>query len=122
LSGNSFTAVSSKNLTDPLSPDDSMDFTTDSIDQNLVIDNTSVTCDLGFSFIGSPLTVSDLSSATTGSNVVSMSAIDTTTNSYCSWTSDYTVTIPSELKPTFGNSTYTYTGPTVTNTMVYGRP
>ena len=120
LSGNSFTAVSDKNTLEV--EDLSMDFTTDSLDQNLVIDNTSVTCDLGFSFIGSPLTVSDLSSATTGDNVVSMSAIDTTTNSYCSWTSDYTVTIPSELKPTFGNSTYTYTGPTVTNTMVYGRP
>jgi hypothetical protein len=120
LSGNTFTALSDRNTLEV--EDFSMDFTTDSIDQNLVIDNTSVTCDADFSFSGSPLTVSDLSSATTGSNVVSMFAIDTLTNSYCSWTSDYTVTIPSELKPTFGNSTYTYTGPTVTNTMVYGRP
>ena len=118
LNDNIFTAVSNRN---PGGPDDSMDFTTDGIDQNLVISNTSVTCDGGFSFIGSSLIVSDLSSATTGSTVVSMSPDFTTTNSYCSWTSDYMVTIPSGLKPTFGNSTYTYTGPTITNTMVYGR-
>ena len=118
LDVNTFTAGSDKNTLEV--EDTTMDFTT--LDQNLVIDNTSVTCDADFSFSGSPLTVSDLSSATTGSNVVSMSAIDTTTNSYCSWTSDYSVTIPSELKPMFGNSTYTYIGPTVTNTMVYGRP
>jgi hypothetical protein len=118
LDGNSFTAASDKNT---LSVDDtSMDFTTAS--QNLVIDNTQEVCDGGFSFIGSPLTVSDLESATTGENVVSLDRLSTTTNSYCSWISDYTVTIPSGLRPTFGNSTYTYVGPTITNTMVYSRP
>jgi hypothetical protein len=118
LDGNTFTAASDKNT---LSVDDtSMDFNTAS--QNLVIDNTQETCDAGFSFIGSPLTVSDLDSATTGANVVSLDQVLTETNSYCSWISDYRVTIPSGLKPTFGNSTYTYVGPTITNTMVYSRP
>jgi hypothetical protein len=122
LDVNTFTAVSDKNTSSVA--DTSMDFTTDDgLDQNLVIDNTPVTCaDAGFSFINNPFVVTTSASATTGTNVVSMPAMSTLTNSYCSWTSSYTVTIPSELKPTFGNSTYTYTGPTVTNTMVYGRP
>jgi hypothetical protein len=122
LSGNTFTAVSDKNTLN--TPDDSMDFTTnDGLDQNLVIDNTPATCaDAGFSFDNNPFRVTTSQIALDGTNVVSMLAIDTLTNSYCSWTSDYTVTIPSEKKPIFGNSTYTYTGPTVTNTMVYGRP
>jgi len=122
LDVNTFTAVSDKNTLSVA--DTSMDFTTnDGLDQNLVIDNTPVTCaDAGFSFINNPFVVTTSASATTGTNVVSMPAMSTLTNSYCSWTSSYTVTIPSELKPTFGNSTYTYTGPTVTNTMVYGRP
>ena len=122
-SSNTFTAVSSKNTSTPAAVDTSMDFTTDGGDifQNLVIDNTAVDCDMGFSFIGSPLIISDAASASTGANVVSMSEMSTTTNSYCSWTSSYTVTIPSGLKPTYGNSTYVYTGPTITNTMVYGR-
>ena len=122
LDVNTFTAVSDKNTSSVA--DTSMDFKTDDgLDQNLVIDNTPVTCaDAGFSFINNPFVVTTSASATTGTNVVSMPAMSTLTNSYCSWTSSYTVTIPSELKPTFGNSTYTYTGPTVTNTMVYGRP
>jgi hypothetical protein len=120
LNVNTFTAVSDKNA-GGATPDDSMDFTTES--QNLVIDNTPVTCaDAGFSFSNNPFVVTTSASATTGTNVVSMTALDTLTNSYCSWTSDYTVTIPSELKPIFGDSTYTYTGPTVTNTMMFGRP
>jgi hypothetical protein len=119
LNVNTFTAVSDKNTSSV--SDTSMDFTTES--QNLVIDNTPVTCaDAGFSFSNNPFVVTTSASATTGTNVVSMTAGDTLTNSYCSWTSDYTVTIPSELKPTFGDSTYSYTGPTVTNTMIYGRP
>jgi hypothetical protein len=123
-SGNTFTALSSKNTSSPAAVDTSMDFTTDGGDifQNLVIDNTAVSCDAGFSFIGSPLIISDAASASTGANVVSMSEASTQTNSYCSWTSSYTVTIPSGLKPTYGNSTYVYTGPTITNTMVYSRP
>jgi hypothetical protein len=121
-SSNTFTALSSKNTSSPAAADTSMDFATDDdISQNLVIDNTAVSCDIGFSFIGSPLIISDAASASTGANVVSMSEESTQTNSYCSWTSSYTVTIPSGLKPTYGNSTYVYTGPTITNTMVYSR-
>jgi len=122
-SSNTFTAVSSKNTSTPAAVDTSMDFTTDDgMLQNLVIDNTQVFCDVGFDFIIPPFTITDAASASTGANVVSMNPMLTTTNSYCSWTSSYRVTIPSGLKPTYGNSTYTYTGPTITNTMVYGRP
>ena len=124
LSGNSFTAVSSKNLTDPLSSDDSMDFDTNlGDDQNLVITNTADDCsDAGFVFSLNPFVVSTFESATTSTPVVSMDDAFTTTDSFCSWTSDYRVILPTGMKPIFGNSTYTYTGPTITNTMVYGRP
>jgi hypothetical protein len=123
LDVNTFTAVSDKNA-GGATPDDTMDFATDDdVAQNLVIDNTPATCDdTLFSFINNPFVVTTSASATTGTNVVSLDAMSTTTNSYCSWTSDYTVTIPSGLMPMFGSSTYTYTGPTITNTMVYGRP
>ena len=120
LDVNTFTALSDKNTLPTF--DDSMDFATDDdAAQNLVISNNEVTCDEDFTFENEPFRVIGADTLT-GTNVVSMSATNTTTTSYCSWTSDYTVTIPSELKPTFGNSTYTYTGPTITNTMVYGRP
>jgi hypothetical protein len=122
LSGNSFTAVSSKNANEET--DTSMDFTTnDGVDQNLVITNTANDCsDLGFEFNNNPLRVTTSLSATNGAAVVSMVASDTTSNSFCAWTSDYTVKLPVGMKPTFGNSTYLYTGPTIINTMVYGRP
>ena len=124
LDVNTFTAVSDRNTGPSQVGDTTMDFATDAgIDQNLVIDNTPAACDdTVFSFINNPFRVTDSASAITGTNVVSLSAMSTTTNSYCSWTSDYAVTIPSGLMPMFGNSTYTYTGPTITNTMVYGRP
>ncbi len=121
LSGNTFTAISDKNTGED---DPTMDFTTDDgVDQNLVINNTPTDCaDIGFGFNNNPFYVTTLESATTGANVVSMVANSTSTTSYCSWTSDYYVTIPYGLKPMFGASTYTYTGPTMTNTMLYGRP
>lgn len=88
-----------------------------------VINNTAAICaDLGFSFIGSPLTVTDAASAIAGASVVTMPVISTTTNNFCSWTSSYAITIPAGKKPLFGDSTYTFTGPTITNTMVYSRP
>jgi hypothetical protein len=90
-------------------------------DEAFVINNTAASC-TGFSFVGSPLTVTDAESATTGSSVVTMDALFTTTNNFCSWTSSYAITIPAGLKPLHGDSTYTYTGPTITNTMVYSRP
>ena len=120
LDVNTFTAISDKNTLEV--EDLSMNFKTDDgDDQNLVISNNEVTCDPDFTFDNEPFRVIGAGTLT-GTNVVTMLSTSTTTTSYCSWTSDYTVTIPSELKPTFGNSTYTYTGPTITNTMVYGRP
>jgi hypothetical protein len=120
LDVNTFTAISDKN-TSPV-VDTTMDFETDDgDDQNLVISNNAVTCDPDFTFDNEPFRVIGAGTLT-GTNVVTMLSTSTTTTSYCSWTSDYTVTIPSEMKPMFGNSTYTYAGPTITNTMVYGRP
>jgi hypothetical protein len=90
------------------------------IGEAFVINNAPVGC-TDFSFFGSPLTVTDDASAKTGSSVVTMDALLTTTNNFCSWTSSYAITIPAGLKPLFGGSTYTFTGPTITNTMVYSR-
>ena len=119
LDVNTFTAISNKNTLQVVDP--TMDFETDDgVDQNLVISNNEVTCDPDFTFDNEPFRVMGAETLT-GTNVVTMLSTSTTTTSYCSWTSDYTVTIPSGLKPMFGNSTYTYTGPTITNTMVYGR-
>jgi hypothetical protein len=118
LSSNSFTAVSSKNTDSAV--DATMDFDTDGVNP-LIIDNTPETC-VGFTFMHPPYAVTSALDATEGTDVVTLSAADTTTNSFCSWTSDYSVSIPAQMKPMFGGSTYTYTGPTVTNTMVYSRP
>ena len=91
--------------------------------EEFVINNTAVSCaDVGFSFSGSPLRVTDATTATTGASVVTMPVNSTTTNNFCSWTSSYAITIPAGKKPLFGDSTYTFTGPTITNTMVYSRP
>jgi hypothetical protein len=109
------------NATGATSADTSMNFEAGSeIGEAFVINNAAVSC-TDFSFIGSPFTVTDATSATTGASVVTMPASSTTTNNFCSWTSSYAITIPAGLKPLFGGSTYTFTGPTITNTMVYSR-
>lgn len=119
---NAFVGVS--NAEGATSADTSMNFEAGSgIGEAFVINNSAVSCaDVGFSFSGSPLTVTDAATAAAGANVVTMPASATTTNNFCSWTSSYAITIPAGKKPLFGDSTYTFTGPTITNTMVYSRP
>lgn len=117
LSGNSFNAVSDANTGEILAVDPTMDF--DAVNDNpLTIGNIAVLCE-GFSFSGSPLVVTATGAE---ANVVSLAAIATGTNNFCSWTSNYAISIPAGKMPMFGDSTYTYTGPTITNTMVYSRP
>ena len=117
LSGNSFIALSDANTGEVPTVDATMDFDAKP-DNPLSIGNTAVLCD-GFSFDVSPLVVTTTTAST---NVVSLAALSTGTNNFCSWTSDYAISIPAGMKPMFGDSTYTYTGPTITNTMVYSRP
>ena len=50
-------------------------------------------------------------------NVWSVSAEDTTTNNFCSYEIVYGSTIPANLNPTYGDSTYSITGPTLTVTL-----
>ena len=117
LSGNSFKALSDANTGEILAVDPTMDF--DAVNDNpLTIGNIAVLCE-GFSFSGSPLVVTATGAE---ANVVSLAAIATGTNNFCSWTSNYAISIPAGKMPMFGDSTYTYTGPTITNTMVYSRP
>jgi len=42
-------------------------------------------------------------------------AVDT--NNFCNYSVDYTATIPAGKNPTFGNSTYTFTGPSLIHTL-----
>ncbi len=100
--------------------DTSMDFGATSTNK-FSISNTAVTCDDDFSFTGSPLEVTDSATATVGANVVAMTAANTSTKSFCSWTSGYSISIPAGLKPTVGGTTYSFVGPTITNTMTYSR-
>jgi hypothetical protein len=118
LSGNSFIALSDANTGEVPTVDATMDFDAKP-DNPLSIGNTAVLCD-GFSFDVSPLLVT--ATGVASANVVSLLAGATGTNNFCSWTSDYAISIPGAMKPMFGDSTYTYTGPTITNTMVYSRP
>jgi hypothetical protein len=98
--------------------DDSMSFEAD-ISNPFAVANVAMNC-TGFTF-GTSLSVTDIGSAGTGVEVVSMAVGAVNTNNFCSWTSDYSISIPAGKKPLFGDSTYTYVGPTITNTMVYSR-
>lgn len=125
LSGFEFAGSTSAEGTDT-----SMDFDASSSNK-FSISNTAVTCvqntsegtpvTTGFDFTGSPLEVTDAITATAGANVVAMTAANTSTISFCSWTSGYSISIPAGLKPTVGGTTYSFVGPTITNTMTYSR-
>jgi hypothetical protein len=120
LNNNNFVGVS--NATGAATAGDtSMNFDAED-DNKFTIANTA---DEGsctkFSFSNSPLVVIDTGTATTGASVVTLGAGDTSTNNFCSWKSDYSIKIPGGMTPLFGDSTYSFTGPTITNTMVYSR-
>ena len=50
-------------------------------------------------------------------DVWSVASGDTTTNNFCSYSISYGSTIPAGLNPTYGDSTYTIAGPTLTVTL-----
>ena len=50
-------------------------------------------------------------------DVWSVASPDTTTNNFCSYEIAYGSTIPANLNPTYGDSTYSITGPTLTVTL-----
>ena len=50
-------------------------------------------------------------------DVWSVASADTNTNNFCSYTITYGSQIPEGLNPTYGDSTYTITGPTLTVTL-----
>jgi hypothetical protein len=120
LDHNNFVGKSSKN-TGAAEDDTSMNFDAEE-NNNFTIANTADegSC-TNFSFISPPLVVDDILTATTGASVVTLGAEATSTNNFCSWKSDYSIKIPAGMTPLFGDSTYTFEGPTITNTMVYSR-
>jgi hypothetical protein len=118
LDGIGFDAVSDANADS--APDMSMNFEADPSNP-FSITNVAASCGSPFIFDAVTLDVTDVSVANTGVAVVSMAAINVGTNDFCAWTSDYSVEIPAGQTPLFGDSTYTYVGPTITNTMIYSR-
>jgi hypothetical protein len=80
----------------------------------------SWTGNLGFAnnFIGSCTNFTTNPSAElTGAGITtvwSVAAADANTNNFCDYSITYTSTIPSGLNPTYGDSNYTITGPTLT--------
>jgi hypothetical protein len=67
----------------------------------------------GFTPNTSPVEIS--SSSTT--NVWEILLIDVETNNFCKYSVDYTATIPAGMMPTYGDSTYTFTGPSLIHTL-----
>lgn len=58
------------------------------------------------------------SMAAAGTNTAwTIAATDVTTNDFCSYSVNYTATVPGGKLPTYGNSTYTFTGPTLVHTL-----
>lgn len=51
-------------------------------------------------------------------NVWSVDYADTITNNFCQYSIDYSTTIPGGLNPTYGDSTYTITGPSISIDLV----
>jgi hypothetical protein len=42
---------------------------------------------------------------------------DVSTNDFCNYSVEYTATVPADKEPTYGNSTYVFTGPTLVHTL-----
>lgn len=50
-------------------------------------------------------------------NAWTITDFDVVTNNFCNYSVDYTATIPGGMMPTYGDSTYTFTGPSLIHTL-----
>jgi hypothetical protein len=50
-------------------------------------------------------------------NAWTISDMAVVTNNFCNYSVDYTATIPGGMMPTYGDSTYTFTGPSLIHTL-----
>ena len=66
-------------------------------------------------FLPNTLTASIASAVVT--NAWTIPSLSVSTNDFCSYSVEYTATIPGDKEPIFGNSTYTFTGPTLIHTL-----
>ena len=58
------------------------------------------------------------SMAAAGTNTAwTIASTAVTTNDFCSYSVQYTATVPGGKQPVYGNSTYTFTGPTLVHTL-----
>jgi hypothetical protein len=82
----------------------------------LVIANTFATGCAGAGF--TPNVSPTASMAAAGTNTAwTIDSDDVTTNDFCSYSVQYTATVPGGKQPVYGNSTYTFTGPTLVHTL-----
>jgi hypothetical protein len=119
LDHNNFVGASNKNT--GAETDTSMNFDAEENNKFTIANTADEGSCTNFSFIDPPLVVTSGETALAGASVVTMGAGTTSTNNFCSWKSDYSITIPAGMTPLFGDSTYSFAGPTITNTMVYSR-
>ncbi|MGA1645909.1 MAG: hypothetical protein ACO4AV_13125, partial [bacterium] len=58
-----------------------------------------------------------LDSLNSSGEVWSVASGSASTNNFCSFSIDYGITIPANMSPTYGDTTYTWTGPSMTFTI-----
>jgi hypothetical protein len=80
----------------------------------LVIENTfSLGCSAA-GFTSNPGASMSASGSTTAWSILSGTV---STNDFCNYSVEYTATVPAGKEPTYGNSTYVFTGPTLVHTL-----
>ncbi len=97
--------------------DSEMDFSATETDNEFFV--TYVPAD-GGSCVSDSFTPGDLSSFYTGKleeSVWSVDAASATNNNFCQFALKYEIKIPGGMSPLFGNTTYTWTGPTLSFTL-----
>lgn len=83
-------------------------------DKPLVIANTFTAGCSAAGFTSTPGASMTAAGATTA---WSISSADVSTNDFCNYSVEYTATVPADKEPTYGNSTYVFTGPTLVHTL-----
>lgn len=95
--------------------DAGMDFTADTSNP-LRITNVGIeTCSVEGFETNELAELSDVNSTTTPWTV---NTISVTNNNFCAWNAKYEINIPADKSPLYGNSTYRWTGPILTHTLV----
>jgi hypothetical protein len=94
--------------------DDGMDFSASSTNPLVTTSNFTGSCaEDGFVDGG----LGDLHSGATSGTVWTVDSLSAGTNNWCTFNIDYAITIPADMNPIYGNTTYTWTGPSLLFTL-----